>query len=137
MDEEDWREIIQLIQSELRSIGHDEIADLSNYEEREGHARYLPDPRFVVKAMLDALRRDMAARSSSTVQDSIKRLGQLVDEGKKPTEAIVWLDPVRSEVEARDHRELLVGNEAVPLALGELEELMGHLAEIGFGRDLK
>ena len=137
MDEEDWREIVQLIQDELREIGQSEIADLSHYENREGTERFLPASRYLVKEMLDALHREMSVRSSTTVQNSLTRLGELIDEGRQPTEAVVWVDHDRSIVESREPRELLDGDERVPEAVKELENLIGQLAEIGFGGDLQ
>ena len=135
MNEEDWKEIVQLIQDELRGIGQDEIADLSNYEEREGTERFLPEPRYLVKEMLDALRRDMTARSSATVEKSLARMGQLIDGEKRPTEAIVWADRERSVIEGREPYERLDGAQGAPQAVGELEQLIGQLAEIGYGDD--
>ncbi|OYU73038.1 MAG: hypothetical protein CFE32_22040, partial [Alphaproteobacteria bacterium PA3] len=77
MEEEDWWEIVRLIQEELRSIGHDDVAELSNYEVREELDRRLPSPRNLVKEMLDALLREMSARSPKTLQDSLTKLGEL------------------------------------------------------------
>ena len=87
--------------------------------------------------MLDALHREMSVRSSTTVQNSLTRLGELIDEGRQPTEAVVWVDHDRSIVESREPRELLDGDERVPEAVKELENLIGQLAEIGFGGDLQ
>ena len=137
MDEEDWRDIVQLIQGELREIGQSEIADLSHYENREDTERFLPTSQDLVKKMLDALRREMSVRSSTTVQNSLTRLGKLIDEGEPPTKAVVWVDRDRSIVESREPRELLDGDESVPEAVKELENLIGQLAEIDFGRDLQ
>ena len=137
MNEDDWREIVQLIQVELRNIGHDEIADLSNYELREGSERRLPHPRYLVKEMLDALHREISARSSATVRSSLAQLGQLIDECERPKEAVVWVDDERSLVEGREPRERLDGTQSAPQAIEELEHLIGQLAEIGFGGDLQ
>lgn len=137
MDEDDWREIVQLIQDELREVGQEDIADLSNYEVREGAERFLPEPRHLVKEMLDALRRDMAARSSTTAQKSLRRLSQLIDEGERPKEAVVLVDPDRSLVEGRETRERLDGTPNVSEADEDLEQLIYQLAEIGFGGDLQ
>ncbi|WP_306755242.1 hypothetical protein [Paracoccus actinidiae] len=137
MNEEDWREIVQLIQNELRSIGHDEIAELRNYEKREGSGRFLPQPKYLANEMLEALRRDISVRSPATLQRSFGMLGELIDEGERPKEAIVWVDPERALVEGRDPRERLEGSEGAWQALKELEELIGHLIEIGDRGDLK
>ena len=135
MEEEDWREIVQFVQDELRSIGQDEIADLSNYELRDGSARRLPDPRYLVKEMLDALLREMSARSSATVQGSLAKLEQLIDEGERPKEVVVWVDSERALVEGREPRERLEGSEGAPQAVEELVYLIGQLAEIGYRGD--
>lgn len=137
MDEEDWREIVRIIQDELREIGHSDIADLSHYEVREDFERFLPDSRYLVKEMLDALHRNMSVRSSTTVRQSIDQLGRLIDDGVKRTEAFVWLDRERSAVEGRGRKERLGGNEEIPKAVEDLQQLIGQLAEIGSGRDIE
>lgn len=135
MEEEDWREIVQFIQDELRSIGQDEIADLTNYELREGPERRLPDPRYLVKEMLEALHRELSSRSTATVQRSLAKLEKLVDEGESPKEVVVWVDGERALVEGRELRESLEGSEGAPQAVEELEHLIGQLAEIGYRGD--
>ena len=135
--EEDWREIVQLIRNELRGIGQDEIADLSNYEVRNGTERKPLDPRNLAIEMLNALQRDMVVRSSATVQESLDLLGQLIDEGECPTEAVVWVDQESSLIEGRSYRERLDGIQGAEQADKELEQLIGQLKEIRFGGDLQ
>ncbi|WP_284180399.1 hypothetical protein [Rhabdaerophilum sp. SD176] len=137
MNEEDWREIVQLIQVELRNIGHDEIADLSNYEQRKGSERFLLPPKYLVNEMLEALRRDISVRSPSTLRQSFERLEELIDEGVRPKEAIVWFDPERALVEGREPQERLEGSEGASHALEDLEKLIGQLVEIRDRGDLE
>jgi len=130
MNEEDWREIVQMIQKELRKIGQDEIADLSNYEMRDETERSLPEPRLLVKEMLDALHRYMSARSSATIQNSLDDLQELINEGECPTEVIVWADQERSAIEGREPRERLDGDQGATQAIKELKHV---IYQLGFG----
>lgn len=135
MDEEDWREIVQVIQEELRESSQSDIADLSYYEEiREGAERRLPDAYTLADLMLNALHRDMSVRSSITVRQSLDQIGQLIDEGERPTEALVWMDPERSVIEGRERGERLDGDAPTPEAVEELHQLIGQLAENGPSR---
>lgn len=137
MDEEDWRELVRIIQDELREIGHSDIADLSHYEVRKDSERFLPDPRYLVKEMLDALSRNMSVRSSATVRRSMDQLGRLIDHGVQPTEAFVWSDREHSAIEGRERKERLDGDEQIPEAVEDLQQLIGQLAEIGLGRGIE
>ncbi|MFN9109732.1 MAG: hypothetical protein ACK5XN_06645 [Bacteroidota bacterium] len=132
MEEEDWWEIVRFIQDELRSIGHDEIADLSNYELREESKRRLSSPRHLVNEMLDALLREMSARSPKTLQDSLTKLGKLIDEGERPKAVFVWADEERARAEEREPRERLEGRDGANQAVEDLESLMRQLAEIDY-----
>lgn len=137
MDDEDWRELVRIIQDELRKIGHSDIADLSHYEIREGSERFLIDPRYLVKEMLDGLHRNMSVRSSTTVRKSIDKLGRLIDDGVEPSEAFVWLDREHSAIEGKEPRERLDGDGEIPKAVEDLQQLIGQLAEIGLRRGIE
>ena len=52
MDENDWNEIVQLVQEELGRVGRSDIADLRHYEYWEGDERGYPDARTLVKYRL-------------------------------------------------------------------------------------
>ena len=89
MNKEDWPEILELIQKHLRDIGHHEIADPENYRIQSGNEQVLPEPKGLAIEMLQALRRDIAARSENVVEQSLSMLAGLIDHGEIPKQAVI------------------------------------------------
>ncbi|MCF6446149.1 hypothetical protein [Nereida sp. MMG025] len=126
MNEEDYRDLINLIRARLEALGLADIADLSNYtDEMEG--RRLPDGRTVVKLMLTALDRRLAANDSDVVQKSLWLIGDVIGDGKRPTSARIEHDPERALFEGRDFIEMVEGDHRVPAARAELQNLISAL----------
>lgn len=135
MNEEDWQEIVRLIQRELTEVGLSNIADLGQYETQEGSERDLPDGKSLVELMLDALDRELSVRSDTTVRQSLFEIAEVIDEGPRPTAAVVFLGRDRSSIEGRKEDEDLRGDKNIPAAIEELRGLVGQLREIGPKRD--
>ena len=137
MNEDDWNEIVQLVQEELARVGRSDIADLRHYENWDGDERGYPDARTLVKLMLDALDRELSVRSPVTISRSLSTLNEIIDAGDRPSEVVVWSDPERSAIEGRDSRHTLIGDDRIPEALEVLRQLIGNLLEMGFGGELQ
>ena len=89
MKQEDWPEILELIQKHLRDIGHHEIANPENYRIQSDNEQVLPEPKVQAIEMLQALRRDIAARSENVVEQSLSMLAGLIDHGEIPKQAVI------------------------------------------------
>jgi len=139
MNREGWERILVLLQEKLRDAGQDEIANLSNYEYPEGTRISIPNKKIQVIEMLNALQRDIAVRSSTTVEQSLVKLKELIGDGDSPTEAVVRLNRNEDSDDGREvideSYEKLTGEKDAPDAIKVLDVLITEFKEISYQRD--
>lgn len=128
MEEEDWLEILRLIQAELREIGLHSIAELSGYDEDTHEARRSFGARKLTILMLNALDRHLAIHSSDTVDLALNMIRENSD-SKGLDGAVLINDRDDIEVEGRDREEMLRGDTRIPSAMRDLRTLIGQLLE--------
>ena len=133
MAENDFNELLGIIQSQLRDIGLVDIANLSNYE-NELEEKRLPDARFLVISMLKALDRHFAVHSQNTVDEALREIRAMVEEGDGPRYAQVITDPERARVEGKKEEEIIYGEQAIVEVRKELHDLIALLLESDLGR---
>ena len=121
MDDEEYLELAGLIGERLAELGLDDIADFANYMDEEGEERSLPDGRTLVKRMLGAFDRYLAANSAETVTESLLLIRNSLDDGTRPESAMLHFDD--------DRLSGLAGREGgVPIpSLGNMMEVRSEL----------
>jgi hypothetical protein len=133
MEEEDWLDILRLIQAELRGIGLNSIAELSGYDEETFEGRREYGARKLAMLMLDALDRHLVIHSSETVEQSLAMIRQNV-EGEGPSGAILFNNLDSIDVEGLEPEERLLGDQRIPSAIRDLKKLIEQLLETdGYG----
>ena len=128
MEEEDWLEILRIVQFELREIGLHSIAELSGYGEETYEARRSFGARKLTILMLEALDRHLAIHSSDTVDRALNMIRENSD-SKGLDGAILINDREDIDVEGREHEEMLRGDPRIPSAMKDLRNLIGQLLE--------
>ena len=79
------------------NVAPHEIADPENYRIQRGNEQVLPEPKVLAIEMLQALRRDIAARSENVVDQSLAMLAGLIDHGEIPKQAVIHNAGERAE----------------------------------------
>jgi hypothetical protein len=77
-------------------LGLDDIADFNNYTTDEGVNRSLPDGQTLIRLMLAAFDRYLAANASEIVEESLQTIARNIDEGEPPSTALVHATDDRS-----------------------------------------
>ena len=121
MDDKEYLELAGLIGERLVELGLDDIADFGNYMDEEGEERSLPVGRTLVKRMLGALDRYLAANAAETVANSLLVIRNSLDDGLRPETALLHFDD--------DRLSALAGpEEGVPIpSLGNMVEVRSEL----------
>lgn len=121
MDDEEYLKLAGLIGRRLSELGLDDIADFGNYMDEEGEERSLPDGRTLVKRMLGAFDRYLAANAAEAVTESLLLIGNSLDDGARPESAILHFED--------DRLSGLAGpDEGVPIpTLGNMVEIRSEL----------
>ena len=121
MDDEEYLKLAALIGRRLSELSLDDIADFDNYMDEEGEERTLPDGRTLVKRMLGAFDRYLAANAAETVTESLMLIGNSVDDGPRPESAMLHFGD--------DRLSPLAGlEEGVPIpTLGNMVEIRSEL----------
>ena len=128
MDDVEYFELARLIRDHLLDLGLDDIADFNNYMENEGDDRSPMNGKTLIKLMLGALDRYLAANSSETVDEALQILASNIDEGEPPTRAAVHVgDDRMAAIQGREEPVEVVGLQnmvEVRTALRRLEQLL-------------
>jgi hypothetical protein len=128
MDEEDWLDILRLIQAELHDLGMNSIADLSGYDEETFEGRRSYGARKLTILMLEALNRHLVIHSSETVD----RAMQMIRQNAEPSgiDAAILINNGDSiEVEKREREDILRGDQRIPSAVKDLRTLIEQLLQ--------
>lgn len=93
MEQEDWKDILKVVQLELRAVGREDLADTRRYkiEESEGKSSRKLEPieKHFVLQMLRALYKELYVRSPNILNASIENIGDLITEGNRPSFAFL------------------------------------------------
>ena len=121
MEDEEYLELAELIGQRLSEIGLDDIADFGNYTDEAEEGRSLPDSRTLVKRMLGAFDRYLAANAAEAVTESLMLIGNSLDDGPRPKSAMLHIED--------DRLSALAGpEEGVPIpTLGNMVEIRNEL----------
>lgn len=130
MHDKEYFEIAGLIRKHLLELGLDEIAEFNNYAEYEGDDRRSPDGKTLVKLMLAAVDRYLAANAAETVEESLRIIAENIDEGTPPTRALVYVsDEPANSYERLDEPAEVVGLQNTAEIRAKLRRLEQHLLE--------
>ena len=128
MDDVEYFELARLIRDYLLDLGLDDIADFNNYAEDEGEDRSPPNGKTLIKLMLAAFDRYLAANASETVEESLQIVASNIDEGEPPMRAAVHVrDDRMAAIQGREEPAEIVGLQnmvEVRTALRRLEQLL-------------
>lgn len=121
MDDEEYLELAALIGRRLSELGLDDIAHFDNYMDEEDEERTLPDGRTLVKRMLGAFDRYLAANAAEAVTESLLLIHDNLDDGPRPEGAMLHFED--------DRLSALAGSEeGVPIpTLGNMVEIRDEL----------
>jgi hypothetical protein len=122
VDEDDYRALIAVVESELREIGAGEIADERHYvvlDQETGDARLLAPPRRLLE-MLRAFGRMMSVEDHATYERAMFVVAEHL-RGDRPRGAVV--------VPTADDRDAVPIDLAVAPNLGEARFTLGRLIE--------
>ena len=121
MDDEEYLELARLIGQRLSELGLNDIADFGNYMDEEGEERSLPDGRTLVKRMLGAFDRYLAANAAEAVTESLFLIGNSLDDGARPESVMLHFEDDRLSG-------LAVADDGVPIpTLGNTAEIRSEL----------
>lgn len=126
MSDESWEDALQWLRKKLGKMGRPDIADLSGYDCGEGVERQLPNEKNLVLMMLKALRNELRARSSETMNESLKDIQKIVKEGEGPTGVTVCQDTEYGRDESYDIPE---NEDDVSNAISDLDKLIKEIRE--------
>ena len=130
MDDKEYFDLAGLIGEHLSDLGLDEIADFNNYVEYEGDDPKLPDGKALIRQMLAAFDRYLAANASETVEEALQVIAGNIDERLPPTQAVVHVtDDQSASVEGRVVPEELVGLQHITETREALTDLGQFLLE--------
>jgi hypothetical protein len=103
MEEEDFRELAQVIRQQLQELGLESVADIDNYVVDAEGERRRPSARVLVFEMLKAFDRHVALLDRSVYEHAMGGIREVISEGARPEDAVIQIDPGVSEiVGARD-----------------------------------
>ena len=122
MDTDDYRDLIGLVERELREVGAGALADPNHYAERDpktGEQR-LYSPRKHLIEMLRAFSRHLAIYDRATFDSALGRINEVVNEGR--IEDAIFI-PISEEGEG-EPRSLRIAPE-----LGAVREAVERLIE--------
>lgn len=124
MDDEDYFVLARSIRAHLEELGLHDIADFRNYMVDDDGERLPLDGRTLMKLMLEALDRYLAANASETVDEALGTIRESIDGEEAPSIALVHLEDERMA--------FLEGREiAEPIAtLGKMSEAREALREL-------
>lgn len=83
MIDDNWNEVLEVLQEELRKIGKFDIADVSNYGTNEKQE--------LVRQMLIALHSELCARSPKLLEHALDMIDKIV-EGDGPAEVLICVE---------------------------------------------
>ena len=133
MTDEEYLILARLIGDRLGDLGLDDIADFGNYLDEEGEERSLPEGKVLIKRMLAAFDRFLAANAAETVAASLKLIQDNIDDGRFPESALLHFDDERSAFVAGGELVQTIptlGDLAeVRLEIRRLEESLGNVLE--------
>ena len=124
MTDEEYLQLARLIGERLGELGLDEIADFGNYLDDESEERSLPEGKVLIKRILGAFDRYLAANGAETVAGSLALIRESIDDGRAPERAFLHFDDERSAS--------LAGREAAQSisTLGKLAEVRAELKRL-------
>lgn len=124
MDDEDFLDLIEVLEREFSEAGAEELADerLYTVPDVETGERRLLEPRKRLYEMLRAFERKLAIEDRATFNDAMGRLAENLD-GRGP-------DRVTYEIAEDDDRESLSVDLSRAAPLGELRDRIARLAQI-------
>ena len=126
MDKDDYSELVRSLMAHFRDAGLEDLANLTAYLEPvedapPGGEYVLPEPRALVRAMLEAYDRHLVLRDPETVVTALSRIGEAVTDGEKPNEArVVTAGDAATALELRGVTEVGEIRAAVRKLLDEL-----------------
>lgn len=121
MSDEGWESALQLLRKKLKKMGRPDIADLSNYDCGDGVERGLPSEKSLVFMMLRALKNELRARSSDAMNESLKKIRDIVKDENAPTGVTVYQNTEYGKDESYD---IPKDEEMVSKAIQELDDLI-------------
>ena len=96
MEDQDWKDILELIKTRLEGVGRGDLADEERYaigDETVGQSRsYL-----LANAMLKELLHEMYSKSSSLKRRAINNIEKVIENERAITEAKIYLHPDNDE----------------------------------------
>ena len=123
MEDQDWKDILELIKTRLEGVGRGDLADEERYaigDETAGQSRsYL-----LANAMLKELLHEMYSKSSSLKRRAIRNIEKVIENERSITEAKIYLHPDREE--SMDYVEVR-GKSDVPVS-----KLRNIILELGY-----
>lgn len=128
MTDEEWLDILRLIQQELRQAGFGFIAELRGLADDTLEERSSYDAKKLAYLMLEALDRHLSIHSSETVDTAIAMIGEAV-RGEPPQMAILFNDGDDIDIEGFEAVERLTGDQRIPAVRKDLRRLIGQLLE--------
>ena len=133
MDDGEYFELARLIQGHILELGLDHIADFNNYANDEGEDSPPPDGKTLIRLMLAAFDRYLAANAAETVAESLQTIALNIDDGESPTRALVHpTDDRLAYIEGLDEPVEVVGLQnivEIRTALKRLEQRLLEEAE--------
>lgn len=96
MEDQDWKDILELIKTRLEGVGRGDLADEERYaigDETAGQSRsYL-----LANAMLKELLHEMYSKSSSLKRRAINNIEKVIENERAITEAKIYIHPDKEE----------------------------------------
>lgn len=96
MEDQDWKDILELIKTRLEGVGRGDLADEERYaigDETAGQSRsYL-----LANAMLKELLHEMYSKSSSLKRRAINNIEKVIENERPITEVKIYLHPDKEE----------------------------------------
>ena len=94
MDKDDYAELVRSLMTHFRDAGLGDLADLTAYlkpveDAPPGGEYVLPEPKALVRAMLEAYDRHLVLLDPETVVTALSRTGERLTGGEKPNKARV------------------------------------------------
>lgn len=127
MNEDEYRELVQFIQSQFREIGLSDLADLRNYLTSIDAEASLPESKKLVHLMLEAFDRHLAALDAQTVTESLVRIRKFLADGPVPELAVVHYPEALSELTRTKSPVLISGYSGIADIRTQLREFMDDL----------
>lgn len=130
MNDEAFFDLAVFLRDQFLEIGLGDIADFGHYADVEGQDRAPQDGRLLIWGMLTAFDRYLASNASETVKASLALIGESIDDGERPREAVVHAGQEELDVSVRgDAAQPISALEAASGARKELIRLRELLLE--------